>query len=75
MSITFKLIQLYNQHRSILNLDLESTERDPISLGVSYFYLKFLIKHFDPFSGKSRFNTDLLITFLLVLLFGELILD
>ena len=33
--------KLLNQHRSILNLDLESTERDPISLGVSYFYLKF----------------------------------
>ena len=46
-----------HQHRSILNLDLESTERDPIYLGVSYFYLKFLnvhkklhLKHFDPFS-------------------------
>ena len=54
---------------------------DPISLGVSYFYLKFLnvhkklhLKHFDHLSGKYRFNTDLLITFHLVLLFGELIL-
>ena len=46
-----------NQHRSILNLDLESIERDPISLGVGYFYIKFLnvnkklhLKHFDLFN-------------------------
>ena len=70
--MTILLLQL-NQHRSILNLDLESTERDPIILGVSYFYLKFLkvdkklhLKHFDPFSDKSWFNMDLLITFHLV---------
>ena len=70
-----------HQHRSILNLDLERTSRDPISLGVSYFYLKFLnvhkklhLKHFDHLSDKYKFNTNLLITFHLVLLFGELIL-
>ena len=51
------VVRVKNQHRSILNLDLERTERNPISLGVSYFYLKFLnvhkklhVKHFDPFS-------------------------
>ena len=65
-----KLGLKWYQYRSILNLD-------PISLGVSYFYLKFLnvhkklhLKHFDHLSD----NTDLLITFHLVLLFGELIL-
>ena len=70
-----------DQHRSILNLDLESTERDPIYLCVSYFYLKFLnvhkklhLKHFYSFNGKFGL-THLLITFHLVLLFGELILD
>ena len=47
--IKYIYVGLY-QHRSILNLDLESTERDPIYLGVSYFYLKFLNVHnkLDP---------------------------
>ena len=80
-TIGINLITYLHQHRSILNLDLESTKRDPISLGVSYFYLKFLnvhkklyLKHFDQFSGKYWLNKNLLITFHLVLLFGELIL-
>ena len=38
-------LDLESTHRSILNLDLESTQRDPISLGVSYFYLKLLNVH------------------------------
>ena len=53
-------------------------ERDPISLGVSYFYPNFLNVHkklhlnilIYLVFGKSRFNMDLLITFHLVLLLG-----
>ena len=74
----FNVVNIHHP-RFLLNLDLENTERDPISLGVSNFYLKFLnvhkklhLKHFHLFSvfGKSGFNMDLLITFHLVLLLG-----
>ena len=66
----------YYKHRSILNMDLEIIEKDPIYLGVSYFYVKVLnvhkklhLKHFDPFSvWQIWVNMDFLITFHLVLL-------
>ena len=62
----------WKQHRSILNLDLESTKRDPISLSVSYFYLKFSNILIPLVFGKSGFNMNLVITFHFVLLFDKL---